>query len=548
MGDTMGNNISEEIYEILSEAKKISTSNPNNSYVMSKEAYRLSKENNLNLEEGYALIGMSLACRSKSEINKMLSYAYNALEIFEASKEVLGQVKALNLIGIAYFYNAMYDEAYKNLFQALGLLEGSKDYYILSSILNNIGEIFRESGKYERALEYYNSALKMCTKIDSRTNKASLLGNIGEVYFLETKYEEALKYFTESFELIIEEKDMVMLGEIENKLGKIYFIYENYSKAADYFFSALIRLDKVDNKFYAIDVLVNIANLELKRDSSKFIYYFEKAIRYAEKTKAKKKLSEVCKIVAVYYEKIENYKDALIYFKKHQRVDQEIMTSVLGNKLEILKIELAHLRENQKYEKTQIINQKLEMEISKQKNELEKIQEINEVLEKNALEDELTRVPNRRYINYHLNKVWEESLINDKTITLFIIDVDNFKKYNDFWGHLKGDECLIKIADCLKNIQQTRNDIFGRYGGEEFIYFAEDLDYDESAVLGNLIRTEVENIRLKYTLAEDSKVVTLSVGGALGKASDFINVSNMIQIADEGLYKAKNMGRNITFI
>lgn len=544
----MENNISKEIYKILNEAKDISTTYPDKSYTMCEKVYDMSKKHNLKLEEGYALIGMSLACRAKSGTNEMLDYSYNALEIFEVLQEPLGQIKSLNLIGIAYFYNSMYEQALKYLLQALDLLDEFKDNLLLSRILNNIGEVFRESVNYHRALHYYYRALKICTDNSSKINTASLLNNIGEIYFIENKYNEALEYFTKSYDILIEEKDMIMLGEVENKLGKVHYINENYSEAEEYFFRALSRLDNVDNKFYAIDVLTNIAKLQLEKDSNKSLYYFEKAIEYAEKTNAKKKLSEVCKIVADYYEKIGNFRDALEYFKKYHRVDQEIMTSTVGNKLEILKIELGYLKENHKFEKIKIINQRLQIEILNQRNELVKIQKSNKILEKKALEDELTGIPNRRYINYHLNKIWEESLLYDQVIAIFIIDIDFFKKYNDYWGHLKGDECLIKVANCLKDIQVRRKDIFGRYGGEEFIYCVRNINYGQALELGNLIRNEVEKLRLKYSVDNKSAGVTVSVGGAIGKSLNFNSVSNVIQIADKELYKAKDMGRNITFI
>ena len=544
----MRNNISEGIYEKLNEAKDISTTYPNKSYIMSKEAYDMSKKNDLKLEEGYSLIGMALACRAKSEINKMLDYSYNAIEIFEVLQEKLGQIRALNLIGIAYFYNSMYEDALKYLLQALDLLKELKDDFLLSTILNNIGEVFRESIKYDEALKYYYRSLRICTDINSKTNAAAVLNNIGEIYFIENKYDDALKYFTKSYNILIEEKHMVTLGEVENNLGKVQYINENYSKAAEYFFSSLKRLDKVENKFYAIDVLVNIAKLQLEKDSDKSLYYFEKAIQYAEKINAKKKLSLVCKIVADYYEKIGNYREALENFKRYHGVEQEIKTSIVGNKLEILKIQLEHLDENDKFQEIKMVNKRLGIEILNQTNELNKIEKLNKVLEKKAFEDELTGVPNRSYINYHLNKTLEEALLDDQTVILFIIDIDYFKKYNDYWGHLGGDECLIKVANCLKDIQVKRKDTFGRYGGEEFIYYGKNINYDQALELGNLIRNEVEKLSLNYIVDNNCCMLTISVGGVLGKFSDFINISNMIEIADKELYKAKNIGRNVTFL
>ncbi len=544
----MSKNISEKIYIMLNEAKKLSAINPDKSYEISNEAYNIAKKNNLMAEEGHALVAKSLACRSKSEISKMLDYSYNAYEIFESLNDNSGKLKSLNLIGIAYFYSSMYEESLKFLLKVKDLLDEFRDDFLLSCVLNNIGEVYRESTEYKKALKYYNSALDICVVNNYKLNIASIFSNIGEIYFIENNYDEALKYYTKSYDILIVEKDMVTLGEIENKLGKVHYIYKNYIKAKDYFFSALSRLDSVNNKFYALDVLENIAKMELEVDSEKYLFYYEKAIQFAEEINAKKKLSEMCKTVADYYEKTANFRVSLEYYKRYCRLNEEIMTSNLGNKLEAIKIELGYLKETDKLEKIKSINHRLEMEISNQRRELENIKKSNEILEKKALEDELTSIPNRRYINYYFNNTWDESLLHNETIALFIIDIDHFKKYNDYWGHLKGDVCLIKVANCIKDIQVHKKNIFGRYGGEEFIYSVKGATYDQALELGNTIRNEVEKLNLDYMYGNTNMVITISVGGVIGKASVFNDISHMIKIADEELYKAKNMGRNATIL
>jgi diguanylate cyclase (GGDEF)-like protein len=127
-----------------------------------------------------------------------------------------------------------------------------------------------------------------------------------------------------------------------------------------------------------------------------------------------------------------------------------------------------------------------------------------------------------------------------------MIDIDNFKKFNDYWGHSYGDECLKKVAECLKEIQEKREDIIGRYGGEEFIYIARNLNFEQALELGNHIRIEVEKLGLCYKYNEKTSNVTISMGGAIGKASDFKYFTNLIEISDKELYKAKDFGRNNT--
>ncbi|MDF2473673.1 MAG: diguanylate cyclase [Anaerocolumna sp.] len=540
--------LQKEINEKLKNAKELATMNPDKSYTLCKEAYQVSKKNSLKLEEGYALIGMALACRAKSENNKMLDYAYSALEIFEESQDTLGKVRSVNLIGIAYFYSSMYEQALKYLKQAVDLLLGCKDNYLLSCVFNNIGEVFRESVKFDAAIEYYKKALRLSIESDSKINTASILSNIGEIYFLEKKYTEAKEYFIKSYDILINENDMVALSEVENRLGNIYYINQNYSMAAEYFTTALQKIDSIDNKFYAIDILMNIAKLQFENDKKTSFSYLEKAKQYAKESKTKKKISMVYKTAADYHEITGDYENALKCFKKYHGMEQEISALLVGNKLEILKIELEHLNGDHNFEQAGMMNQRLEMEITYQRHELEKIQKINKMLEEKVFEDELTQVPNRRYINNLLNKTWEDSSQENQRIALFIIDIDNFKKYNDYWGHPEGDKCLIKVANCLKEIQVMRNDVFGRYGGEEFMYFVKNLDYDQALELGNLLRIQVEKLDLYYLYENKNYVLTISVGGAFGNLSSFDSVANIIQIADKELYRSKNMGRNITFV
>lgn len=539
----MEKTISNEIYEKINEAKKISTIYPEKSFELSKEAYNIARINNLKIEEGYSLISMAFSCRANSEVNKILDYSLKALEIFEDANEPAGQIRALNLIGIAYFYNSMYEDALKYLLQANEMLHFCNDDFLLSCVLNNIGEVYRESIVNDKAKEFYNEALRICTDNDYRLNTAATLGNIGEIYFKENKFTEALDYFNKSYNILIEEKDMISLGEAENRLGKVYCEIGRFNEAEEYLNCSLNRLDNVNNRYYAVDALVNMAKLNLEKNSNKSIELYKKAIHYAEMSNASKKLSEVYKLISEYYEKKEDFKNALEYYKKHSLLNEEIMTSNLGNKLEILKIELEHLKESDKFEKVKMM---LEKEIQIQKNELFKIKKSNEILEKEAYEDELTGIPNRRYINSYLNKIWKNSIINDETIVLFMIDIDNFKKFNDYWGHSYGDECLKKVAKCLKEIQEKREDIIGRYGGEEFIYVARNIDFEQALELGDQLRIEVEKLDLCYKYNDKSSSITISIGGAIGKAADFKCFSNLIEISDNELYIAKDLGRNNT--
>ncbi|MEL7648081.1 MAG: tetratricopeptide repeat-containing diguanylate cyclase [Sedimentibacter sp.] len=541
----MENTKTKEIYNLLEMSKSLAAVRPYKSYELSSEAYKKSKENSLRTEEGYSLVGMAFACRAKSEINQMLDFSLRALEIFEETNDVNGKIKSLNLAGIAYFYSTMYEEALKYFLEVSDLSEQQGNDFMLSCVLNNIGEIYRESSRNDKALEYFFEALRICEKNNFSMNKASILGNIGEIYFKEKKYEESLDYYSRSHDILIEEKDLVILGDTESRLGKIYFTVKDFARAEEYYFSALNKLESVNNKYYTIDVLMNISEMLSDKEDKEAFRYCEKAMSYAEQINAKKKMCMVYRCMSEKYENKGDYKSSLEYYKKFFNINEEITASNLGNKLEILNVELKHIKENERFEK---LKNRLEEEISLRNRELEKIRKANETLEKRAYEDYLTGIPNRRCINFCLNNILEEARQNDDTMVVFMIDIDHFKSYNDFWGHSKGDSCLKEVAGCIRNIQKEGRDTFGRYGGEEFVYFAKSLTYEQSLKLGNSIRHEVEKLGLYYISKGQRKAVTISIGGIAGKASFMGSVSAIMDTADRELYKAKEEGRNTTIL
>lgn len=538
----MREKISKEIFDKIEEAKRLVSSQPNEAMKLSMEAFNSAKYNNLSLEEAYSLLNMALVNRALSNKSSMLDYSFKALTLFEKEGDILGQIKALNLIGIAYFYSSLYEEAYEFFIRTKKLLEIKSDPSLLSANLNNIGEIYRESSMNAKALEYYNKAKDIAKENDLEINYAAILGNIGEIYFIEGQYDLSIKVYMDAHETLLSSKDLVSLGEIEYKIGKVQFKLEKYDEAEEYFHKALSRLLSIENKFYAIDTLIYMGQIYEEKDSRMVLDYYHKAIEFCQAVESNKKLANVYKLLSLYYEKQEDYKNALAYSKKFCSINEEVINSNIKDKLEILSIELNNIDDARLFVK---IKERLEKEISKQKLQIEKIKKDNEILQKKAYEDELTGIPNRRSLNDLFSREFKTS---NENLFLYILDIDNFKKYNDYWGHAEGDICIKKIASCIVNIKNDNFHVFARYGGEEFIYFSTSFNYNDALDLGNKIRNEVEKLGLYYMDKDNKLPVTISMGGVFGTNKDFNSYKNMIELADRELYRAKDMGRNLTFL
>ena len=229
-------------------------------------------------------------------------------------------------------------------------------------------------------------------------------------------------------------------------------------------------------------------------------------------------------------------------------MEKEIETTVITHKLEIIKIELSKLFSQEEVQKITKLNEQLEKDIGNKNQLLDTMEKANKNLNVEVISDELTNIPNRRGVNCYLSKVWMECEIRPKNIALLMMDIDYFKRYNDCYGHLEGDNCLKRIADCLKSVFGNRCGILGRFGGEEFVCFIKDTEYMDVLDCSELLRSSIEKLGLSYIWNNSCYPVTISIGGIYGLSSDFNSSHDMYLIADEELYRAKDGGRNKVFL
>jgi diguanylate cyclase (GGDEF)-like protein len=158
--------------------------------------------------------------------------------------------------------------------------------------------------------------------------------------------------------------------------------------------------------------------------------------------------------------------------------------------------------------------------------------------------DALTLVGNRRAFNEFLVDEWRRCSRLEHPICAVIIDIDNFKQFNDTYGHLKGDDCLVRVSRVLKELVHRPGDIFCRYGGEEFIYILGNTDMRRALGLCKKIHTAVH--RLKIAQAKACQYLTVSIGIACVHPGSSDNKERLIDLADTYLYGAKSSGKNTT--
>ena len=160
-----------------------------------------------------------------------------------------------------------------------------------------------------------------------------------------------------------------------------------------------------------------------------------------------------------------------------------------------------------------------------------------------AVLDELTGIPNRRAFNQAFAGVVKRQTTGTTDLSLLMIDVDYFKLYNDFYGHVAGDGCLRKIAETLSKVVSRGPDLAARFGGEEFVLLLPMTDNRGAEIVARKVLKAVRSLEIPHSESPHG-VVTVSIGVATWQGDLIVNETLLIEQADRSLYQAKGRGRN----
>ncbi|MGJ7489113.1 diguanylate cyclase domain-containing protein [Variovorax sp. ZT4R33] len=167
----------------------------------------------------------------------------------------------------------------------------------------------------------------------------------------------------------------------------------------------------------------------------------------------------------------------------------------------------------------------------------------NERLTHLAQYDGLTGLPNRRYFDARLARAFRQAVEASQPIAIAMVDVDEFKQYNDLYGHLEGDQCLRRVADALRSAANRPEDFVARYGGEEMVLLMPRTDAATAASVAEAARAAVARLRIPHA-ASASGHVSVSLGVAAAQPQADGTSHALLETADRALYQAKREGRN----
>jgi len=343
-------------------------------------------------------------------------------------------------------------------------------------------------------------------------------------------------------------KPIGIVGTGVNLSGFINNVYQNYSGTAELYFHKIDGEITGANDVVLVENKVNITKVlgstgmeilaktkELKAGEK--IEYFE--------TKDKKHIIAVSLIPALNWYMTAMYPIVIGNSLRGMTVLFGIMMAIIFAIFVVFNIFVVGMLEPlNRMVKT--INQILfDWELKPYENDYQKdeIKTLGEFLNMTII-DQLTGIYNRRYMDGYLKKIIKSLARTNGKLSLLLIDIDYFKKYNDTYGHNAGDNCLRAVTSALSKCVSRDLDFVARYGGEEFAVVLPNTDKNGAHVIAEKLLEKVRECKIPHKASHISDCVTISVGGTTGVVKHFHHVQDYIKAADKALYESKKDGRN----
>ena len=495
-----------------------------------------------------------------------------SLEYCEELKRIAEETKDKALLGYVYFHIGLSyyilnksEEMFHNIAEALGYLNETKqwslvarsynlmaimsiakgnisvgmDYYlnginyckqyklddIIGSFYVNLGVLYQENSLYFEALDYFERALKLYgnepgqytpRKTMIYTNLAACYmhrGNLGKTrMFMEKLDIECMPHYDDEDYVYVD----CMKVEFFHACGDVKLTNHYIEEIRQRIQSDMPIMEIFDDLYHFCNVLLTIGRNDVLPE---IISRLESAAKNTEIANIQRKLSS---LKMKYYEKNGMEKEAAVegihFYELTERMEKDSQ-SMIAN---MLYVRNCLERENERRKQMELLEQELRIK---------------------SETDPLTKLANRYRLNDYSEKLLEDCLKRQAPLAFEILDVDYFKEFNDNYGHLAGDECICRVAELIRGMEDEH--IFcARYGGDEFIILYHDMSLEEVGKKVAGLRQEVMKLNIRHEYSQTADCVTLSQGVCYDIPRQGNKNWDFLHAADDMLYKIKRKGRN----
>lgn len=473
-------------------------------------------------------------------------------------------------IGFDICCTSMYHKLKLNLLlEAYEIYRDHMDDSDFVDLCTQLGRIHANLGYEQLAVDYFFHAIDFVTSKNNNEKLAIIYSYIASTFQRMGSSREALKYFHKErtcyYSINTENDDLLERVFLLNiNLGYAYCGIQNYDMALNYL--RIIDERRFFDITYKYRIYINSLRLKTSfgfKDQERIVYYTKQLLNEIDLSKHKDcffEFYDLFKLQLMNKNKkaafhllnalieiarelnLENYTflalDAKVQFYKFKKDDINYWAA------------LKEFLDNTK-QKEEMIKELKQLRILK-RNEVLRIEQENkylkkkvETLKERSEQDELTKLPNRYRLKSYINEKFLEARSCSLSFGIDIIDIDYFKQYNDNFGHLDGDKCLVRIADILRDV--AKNHFVARYGGDEFFIIFFNQTTSQILDVVNEIQESILKQDIKQATGLPYDRVTLSQGIFQMIPKKGSKVEDFIKKADRALSTGKNRSRNAVY-
>ena len=462
-----------------------------------------------------------------------------------------------------------YNRFRKHLEKAIAVLQNADEPELLARSYNYVGIDANNNGSFDIAYHYFSNALQLLERIDNNYLKSIINDNIGQVYARLGQPKEAIKYvrLSNKLQLLAPKTD----GYYHQNLIAGYFseavlsIELNQIKRAEQIGKKIDRIERECNGVLptGVEIPVSFLRLQLALLSGEEASYEEASrnvmeqIRHAHRIYdymtdihdlcffliAHDRPEPVRTILDVVTKKVEA--SGVLQMMKYLSEIEIAYYEKKGDRDQVIKYlrQMASVGEQQKTEQNRIYTNSIELigTLEAIREEAERVSAENDILQVQVKTDPLTGLPNRLMFNRMTEDSFERMWHENQSFGLEILDVDQFKEYNDTYGHQAGDVCLKRVAREIERLAGEENLQCARYGGDEFIVIYENRTDEEILRIAGKLEERIESLRIRHGGKKPGLYVTVSQGICNDKPYENEKVKSwdFLTEADNALYAIK---------
>lgn len=506
------------------------------------------------------------------------SRGIDAAQTLQYSRKIIAYGEQHNdafLLGFGYYYSGetyftLNDGShfFETINRALSYLDQAEEWELMVRCYNYLGIAAMNRGNAPIALDYYLNGLNYAKEHQIEELIIYLYINMGMLYNECGRYKDAEESLRDAYACVQKHPEdeiyhICMIGiynnlirslvfqnrlkEVAPILEEIYQVHWPYCEVYDKLSICCVevlyyhRLGDVahrDESVRMIDEILpeNLVVLDLFNDfyncctvlletdlDASFWHIIEMLEPLARNFNIINLQLKILSLKMQFYRKHDQSAEFLqaagLYYELSTRMENEAR-GIMGNVIELRK----------KLESVKKARQKAEQEkmILKKKSEL----------------DALTGMANRYRLNDFSDEIFAQALQDETPLTVEILDVDYFKEFNDNYGHQRGDECLLTIANVIKKLTEEYDAFCARYGGDEFVIIIKGISHDEMVAFCSKLRERVLDCGLEHRYSKVMPMVTISQGACWGIPLRGNRMWDYLHVADDMLYKVKNFSRN----